>query len=88
MSSWNLENFNNIYSSISQSSYKGRPALFIYEKLTLDQRELLDSGNAIEFDFSKDANYTQKINGKEYKGIIEGSQNLPNDGIVGLKIIN
>ncbi|AUW96127.1 hypothetical protein [Streptococcus pluranimalium] len=77
MSNWNLETFDNIYSSLAESSYNGRPVVFAYQKLTSDQRRLLDSGESLKFNFSKDIeNGTQTT---------QGGSTLPNDGVVYLQ---
>ncbi|MFC3932938.1 hypothetical protein ACFOSE_09280, partial [Streptococcus dentapri] len=55
MSNWNLDNFDNIYASLAESAYTGRPNTFAYEKLTPEERAQLDSGESLKFDFAKDA---------------------------------
>ncbi|WP_424555329.1 hypothetical protein [Streptococcus agalactiae] len=80
MSNWNTETFDNIYANLAQGAYNGRPVRFVTSSLRKDQQERLFSGKSVQFDFSKSV--------KKGNQAIEGGQNLPNDGIVGLKIIN
>ncbi|MFC3932970.1 triacylglycerol lipase [Streptococcus dentapri] len=61
MSNWNLDNFDNIYASLAQSAYTGRPIEFPYEKLSPDQRKALDSGESVRFDFSKDKTFKGQV---------------------------
>jgi len=51
----NLENFNNIYANLSESSYNNRPVNFPIEQLSSDKKERLKSGQSLKFNFSKDA---------------------------------
>ena len=54
LSNSNLKTFDNFYADLAQATYRGRPILFPYEKLRKDERNALDSGDSIYFDFSKD----------------------------------
>ncbi|MGT2837390.1 triacylglycerol lipase [Streptococcus macacae] len=54
LSNWSLESFDNIYASLAQSAYTGRPIVFDYSSLKKDQQKALDSGQSVRFDFSQD----------------------------------
>lgn len=77
MSNSNLKNFDNFYANLAQSAYRGRPNLFPYERLTKAEKEILDSGGSLPFDFSQDVVYEKEIT--------PGGKNLPNDGKVYLQ---
>ena len=62
MTNSNLRTFDNFYSNLAQSAYRGRPNLFAYERLTKEEIKVLDSGKALEYDFSRDNKL--KKNGK------------------------
>ena len=77
MSNSNLKTFDNFYADLAQSSYRGRPNLFPYERLPKHRKEILDSGGSISFDFSQDVVYKKEIT--------SGGKNLDNDGKVYLQ---
>ena len=66
MTNSNLRTFDNFYSNLAQSAYRGRPNLFAYERLTKEEIKVLDSGKALEYDFSRDNKFynDDKKNGK------------------------
>jgi len=77
LSNSNLKTFDNFYADLAQSSYRGRPNLFPYERLPKHRKEILDSGGSISFDFSQDVVYKKEIT--------SGGKNLDNDGKVYLQ---
>ncbi len=77
MSNSNLKNFDNFYANLAQSAYRGRPNLFPYERLTKAEKEILDSGGSLPFDFSQDVVYEKEIT--------PGGKKLDNDGKVYLQ---
>ena len=79
----NLKSFDNFYANLSQSAYRGRPNLFAYERLTKEERKILDSGEALQFDFSKDTQSYNEIT-KELE-VTKGGKKLPHDGKVYLQ---
>ena len=83
MSNSNLKTFDNFYADLAQATYRGRPILFPYEKLRKDERNALDSGDSIYFDFSKDIK-TYNIDRKIME-ITPGGKKLPHDGKVYLQ---
>ncbi|KEQ45676.1 hypothetical protein SK578_0520 [Streptococcus mitis] len=83
MSNSNLKTFDNFYADLAQATYRGRPILFPYEKLRKDERNALDSGDSIYFDFSKDIK-TYNIDRKIME-ITKGGKKLPHDGKVYLQ---
>ena len=83
MSNSNLKNFDNFYADLAQAAYRGRPILFPYEKLRKDERNALDSGDSIYFDFSKDIK-TYNIDRKIME-ITKGGKHLPHNGKVYLQ---
>ncbi|MGT2808771.1 hypothetical protein DIX60_08885 [Streptococcus iniae] len=87
MSNWNLGTFDNIYATLAESNYTRRPKNITLEGLENRLQTILNSGHSVEFNFSRDVKYTQKRDGKEYKEVIEGGQNLPNDGADKKKLI-
>ncbi|HGI2158919.1 TPA: hypothetical protein ACJRXO_001437 [Streptococcus agalactiae] len=62
---------------MAESANTVRSNSFVLEELTEFQREKLKNGESVKFNFSKDV--------KKGKKVIEGGQNLPNDGIVYLQ---
>ena len=83
MSNSNLKNFDNFYADLAQAAYRGRPILFPYEKLRKDERNALDSGDSIYFDFSKDIK-TYNIDRKIME-ITKGGKHLPHNGKIYLQ---
>ena len=83
LSNSNLKTFDNFYADLAQATYRGRPILFPYEKLRKDERNALDSGDSIYFDFSKDIK-TYNIDRKIME-ITKGGKKLPHDGKVYLQ---
>lgn len=83
MTNSNLRTFDNFYSNLAQSAYRGRPNLFAYERLTKEEIKVLDSGKALEYDFSRD-NKFYNDDKKEWE-ITTGGKNLPNGGKVYLQ---
>ena len=83
LSNSNLKTFDNFYADLAQATYRGRPILFPYEKLRKDERNALDSGDSIYFDFSKDIK-TYNIDRKIME-ITPGGKKLPHDGKVYLQ---
>ena len=83
MSNSNLKTFDNFYADLAQAAYRGRPILFPYEKLRKDERNALDSGDSIYFDFSKDIK-TYNIDRKIME-ITPGGKKLPHGGKVYLQ---
>jgi len=77
LSNSNLKSFDNFYANLAQSAYRGRPNLFPYERLTKAEKEILDSGDSLPFDFSQDVVYEKEIT--------PGGKNLPHDGKVYLQ---
>ena len=77
MSNWNLESFDNLFATLAESTYTKRPSNFTYNELNPKLLRQLNSGSSVELDFSKSV--------KKGKKVIEGGQNLPNDGIVYLQ---
>ena len=78
MSNWNLETFDNIYSSLAESGYTYRPNRFVYSQLSPKQQQKLDSGFSLKYNFSQSA--------VDNKGqMTQGGSNLPNDGVVYLQ---
>ena len=60
MTNSNLKTFDNFYADLAQAAYTGRPVKFPYESQKKYDREELDSGQSLEFDFSKDAEFYNK----------------------------
>ena len=83
MTNSNLKNFDNFYADLAQAAYRGRPILFPYEKLRKDERNALDSGDSIYFDFSKDIK-TYNIDRKIME-ITKGGKHLPHNGKIYLQ---
>ena len=79
----NLKNFDNFYADLAQSAYRGRPNLFTYERLSKEERKILDSGEALQFDFSKDTQSYNEIT-KELE-VTKGGKHLPHNGKVYLQ---
>ena len=79
----NLKSFDNFYADLAQSAYRGRPNLFAYERLTKEERKILDSGEALQFNFSQDIQSYNEIT-KEFE-ITKGGKKLPHDGKVYLQ---
>ncbi|MFC3931994.1 hypothetical protein ACFOSE_04245, partial [Streptococcus dentapri] len=63
MTSWNLDNFDNIYATLAQSAYTGRPISF--PKKSQEKTEKID--------FSQDVTYKYKENGKIHKETTQGA---------------
>ena len=51
----NLKNFNNIFANLAESTYNNRPFNFPYESLKKMQKEILDSGKSLKFNYSENA---------------------------------
>ena len=51
MTNSNLKTFDNFYANLAQSAYLGRPVKFPYESQKKYDRDVLDSGQSLEFDF-------------------------------------
>lgn len=83
MTNSNLKSFDNFYANLAQSAYRGRPNLFAYERLTKEERKVLDSGEALQYDFSQDAQSYNEITKK--LEITPGGKHLPHDGKVYLQ---
>ena len=83
MTNSNLKNFDNFYANLAQAAYTGRPVKFPYESQKKYDRDVLDSGQSLEFDFSKDAEFYNKITKK--LEITPGGKKLPHDGKVYLQ---
>ena len=83
MTNSNLKTFDNFYANLAQSAYLGRPVKFPYESQKKYDRDVLDSGQSLEFDFSKDAEFYNKITKK--LEITKGGKKLPHDGKVYLQ---
>ena len=83
MTNSNLKSFDNFYADLAQSAYRGRPNLFAYERLTKEERKILDSGEALQFNFSQDIQSYNEIT-KEFE-ITKGGKKLPHDGKVYLQ---
>ena len=79
----NLKSFDNFYANLAQSAYRGRPNLFAYKRLTKEERKVLDSGEALQYDFSQDTQSYNEIT-KELE-ITPGGKKLPHDGKVYLQ---
>jgi len=79
----NLKTFDNFYANLAQSAYLGRPVKFPYESQKKYDRDVLDSGQSLEFDFSKDAEFYNKITKK--LEITPGGKKLPHGGKVYLQ---
>ncbi len=69
MSNWNLDNFDNLHSSLAESAYNSRPNSF---------PELFETDSVTEVKFSQPS---EDNKGQ----ITQGGTNLPNDGIVYLQ---
>lgn len=74
----NLKKFNDMYANLTESAYNNRPNPFTQEQLNDKQKDNLNEGKAVLFDFSKDA-YDRDEN------LTKGGINLPNDGKVYLQ---
>ena len=61
MTNSNLKTFDNFYADLAQAAYTGRPVKFPYESQKKNDREVLDSGQSLEFDFSKDADEIKEV---------------------------
>ena len=83
MTNSNLKSFDNFYADLAQSAYRGRPNLFAYERLTKEERKILDSGEALQFNFSQVIQSYNEIT-KEFE-ITKGGKKLPHDGKVYLQ---
>ena len=83
MTNSNLKSFDNFYANLAQSAYRGRPNLFAYERLTKEERKVLDSGEALQYDFSQDTQSYNEIT-KEWE-ITPGGKHLSHDGKVYLQ---
>ena len=83
MTNSNLKTFDNFYANLAQSAYLGRPVKFPYESQKKYDRDVLDSGQSLEFDFSKDAEFYNKITKK--LEITPGGKKLPHGGKVYLQ---
>ena len=69
LSNWNLETFDNIYSSLAESAYTTRPNTI---------PELYNNNAVTEINFSQSA-----VDNKGQ--MTQGGSNLPNDGVVYLQ---
>ena len=83
MTNSNLKYFDNFYEDLAQAAYTGRPVKFPYESQKKYDRNVLDSGQSLEFDFSKDAEFYNKITKK--LEITPGGKHLPHNGKVYLQ---
>ena len=83
LSNSNLKTFDNFYADLAQSSYRGRPVVFPYEKLRKDEQKALDSGSSIPFDFSKENKFYNSD--KKQWETTSGGKNLPHNGKVYLQ---
>ena len=83
MTNSNLKTFDNFYADLAQAAYTGRPVKFPYESQKKYDRGELDSGQSLEFDFSKDAEFYNK-NTKKLE-ITPGGKHLPHNGKVYLQ---
>ena len=82
----NLTNFNDIFSSLAESAYSGnRPNPFPIEDLNKKQKENLNKGKSVEFEFSQEATVSYKVDGKWVTETTKGGTNLPNGGKVYLQ---
>ncbi|MBF0777447.1 hypothetical protein [Streptococcus cuniculi] len=79
----NLVTFDNIYANLAQSTYNGRPNLFVYKKLSKKQQNRLLSGQSISINYSQDAPITDEND--NIIGTVRGGRQLPNDGVVYLQ---
>lgn len=77
MSNWNLESFDNLFATLAESTYTKRPSNFTYNEL--DPKLLRQLTQVVLLNW-----ISQNLLRKEKK-VIEGGQNLPNDGIVYLQ---
>ena len=72
-----LQNFNNLYANLAQSSYPNNPANFPIDSLDPADRASLIAGNSVPFDFSQDTPHDGKLT--------PGGQHLPNNGVIYLQ---
>ena len=56
-----LQNFNNLYANLAQSSYPNNPANFPIDSLNPADRASLIVGNSVPFDFSQDTPHDGKL---------------------------
>ena len=73
----NLRNFNNLYANLAQGSYPKTPVKFPIDNIPPADRQTLNSGESVKYNFSKDVSTKN--------GTILGGQNLPNNGVVYLQ---
>ena len=72
-----FQNFNNLYANLAQGAYPNTPIEFPIEYLDPKSQKLLNSGQSVPFDFSKNL---------EYDGtLIPGGKNLGDDAVVYLQ---
>ena len=77
-----LSNFNNIYANLAESAYNDRPNPFPYESLKRKKKNILNSGESLQFDFSQDTTFKHSDGNESF---VKGGKNLPNKGVVYLQ---
>ena len=83
MTNSNLKDFSNFHANLAQSAYTGRPSNFPFDSQRDSDKELLNSGQSLYFDFSQDNKFYNKDK-KEWE-ITKGGKKLPHDGKVYLQ---
>lgn len=83
MTNSNLKDFGNFHADLAQSAYTGRPSNFPFDSQRDSDKDLLNSGQSLYFDFSQDNKFYNKDK-KEWE-ITPGGKHLPHNGKVYLQ---
>mgnify|MGYP000858624791 CR=1 FL=1 len=83
MTNSNLRDFGNFHANLAQSAYTGRPSNFPFDSQRDSDKDLLNSGQSLYFDFSQDNKFYNKDK-KEWE-ITPGGKHLPHNGKVYLQ---
>ena len=83
MTNSNLKDFGNFHANLAQSAYTGRPSNFPFDSQRDSDKDLLNSGQSLYFDFSQDNKFYNKDK-KEWE-ITPGGKHLPHNGKVYLQ---
>lgn len=70
MTNSNLKDFGNFHADLAQSAYTGRPSNFPFDSQRDSDKDLLNSGQSLYFDFSQDNKFLIKIK-KNGKSLLE-----------------
>ena len=83
MTNSNLKDFGNFHANLAQLAYTGRPSNFPFDSQRDSDKDLLNSGQSLYFDFSQDNKFYNKDK-KEWE-ITPGGKNLPHNGKIYLQ---